>query len=82
MSVRQDISDTILASGRVRRKSAISLAAVYSIIFVLEFLAVAIAAYVADALYQYAEYSRFDAMAPVPAALWLAALVVAVSLAF
>jgi Undecaprenyl-phosphate glucose phosphotransferase len=81
MSVREEVSPA-LVSGSRRRKVRISLGAVYSTIFVLEFLAVALAAYFADAIYQYPIYSQFDKADAVIPALSLAALVVMISLAF
>ena len=82
MSVREQVSPAVLVSGSRRRKVRISLGAVYSIISVLEFLGVALAAYFADAFYQYSIYSQFDKADSFVPALFLAALVVTISLAF
>ena len=83
MSVREQISPTVLPVGRVGRRLSISLAVVYLIIIVLEFSGVAVAAYLADALYQYSIYSQLEAAeSAIVSALSLAALVVAISLAF
>ena len=82
MSVREQVSPAVLVSGSRRRKARISLGLVYSIIFALEFLGVALAAYFADAFYHYSIYSHFDKADSVVPALFLSTLVVTISLAF
>ena len=49
---------------------------------IIEFLSVAVAAYLAQAAYQYVAYSEFDRTGGLPAALALATLVCGISLAF
>ncbi len=58
------------------------LASVCTNFVVIEFLSVAVAAYLAQAAYEYVAYSQFDRTAGVPAALALATLVCVISLAF
>ena len=85
MSVGSELSGRsglVLASSAVPRKSAISLAALYSIILVLEFLGVALAAYFANTSYEYAVYSQFYVLEPIATALFLATLVVGISVGF
>jgi Undecaprenyl-phosphate glucose phosphotransferase len=85
MSVGSEISGSsnlVVASSGVPRKSAISLVALYSTILVLEFLAVALAAYLANASYGYAVYSQVYVLEPIPTALFLATLVVGISIGF
>jgi Undecaprenyl-phosphate glucose phosphotransferase len=58
------------------------LVTVCTIFVILEFLAVAVAAYLADGGYEYVAYSHLAITAGVPAALFLATVVCAISLSF
>ncbi|MGC2123360.1 MAG: hypothetical protein WA652_10950, partial [Xanthobacteraceae bacterium] len=83
MSVEGNSSDLDLV-GLVQPSStrAARLASVCTTIVLLEFFCVAVAAYLANAAYEYAVYSHFEKAAGVTAALYLAVLVSIIALAF
>lgn len=82
MSVGSDSSE--LSAGLVRRKlvEPTRLATVCTILVVLEFIGVAVAARLAGLAYQYAAYAQFETSAGASSALFLAALVFLISLGF
>ena len=82
MSVGSDLSELHASLVRPKLIKPARLATVCTILFILEFISVAVAAHVASLGYQYAAYAQFETTTDVYGALFLAALVSVISLGF
>ena len=82
MSVGSNSSDVRAPLVQSKVLAPTRLATVCTILVVLEFISVAVAAHLASLAYQYAAYAQFETTAGVSAALMLAALVSVISLGF